>query len=113
MRYDSNTLLSGSAPLGGAGRGSLWATASKWPQNSNPSQVCPQSLPSTSHWALPMQWLGSGSPSKLLCTCYPMATTRSPAAPLSVAWLVVVFEPMLKDDNFFDLSAILTTQRLI
>ena len=60
-----------------------------------------------------MQWLGFGSPSKLLCTCCPMATTRSPAAPRAVAWLVVVFEPMVKDDNFFDLSKNLATYRLI
>ena len=36
-----------------------------------------------------------------------------PSAPLAVAWLVVVFEPMVKDDNFCDLSKILTTSRLI
>ena len=74
-------------PSRGGGRASPWATASGWPQIVNPSQVCPQSLPSASHLAIPKHWLGSGSPSKHLCTYCPKATQQSPAARPAVAWL--------------------------
>ena len=77
----------GCLPHAGGGRASPWATASGWPQIVNPSQVCPQSLPSASHLAIPKHWLGSGSPSKHLCTYCPKATQQSPAARPAVAWL--------------------------
>ena len=79
--------LWGCLPHAGGGRASPWATASRWPQNANPSQLCPQSLPSASHLAIPKHWLESGSPSKHLRTCCPKATQQSPAARPAVAWL--------------------------
>ena len=80
---------------GGGGRGSPWATASRWSQIANPSQVCPQSLPRASHLAILKHWLGSGSPSKLLCTCCPKAIQQGPAvlAGLVAWWCVWCLRP--------------------
>ena len=52
------------------------AMASGVPQTTIPCQLLPQSLPSTTHFAVLEQWLWSGSPCMSLCKCCPTTFPR-------------------------------------